>query len=361
MKTHKKSLWKKLIVLPLSLIVLAAVALLDPNIQNIDSAMQQVAPWWIAGAFCCMLIYYFMDVMMYHIAIRLMKHPQKLYESILTTMLGFFYSALTPFQSGGQPMQVLQMRRRGIPVGVATSVLMGKFLAWQIAVTILGTLGLIFEGSNAFGDTIASMIMLVVGYVVNTACVVLALLVLLKSSWILNVGNKILALLKRVKLIKREDRYEQICATWQRTINDYKEAVHFAMQHKVQMLMILLVSMTEAVAYMAVTYFIYRGFGFSEASFVHVILLQGLLFMAVSFIPLPGASIASEGGFYLVFDHLFSAASRFPAMLIWRVCTYYLNIILGLVAVVIDSMRTSKRVIPALEEEVENVSGETLE
>lgn len=361
MKTHKKSLWKKLLVLPLSLIVLVAVALLDPSIKNIESAMQQISPWWIAGAFFCMLIYYFMDAMMYHIAIRLMKYPQKLYEGILTTMLGFFYSALTPFQSGGQPMQVLQMRRRGIPVGVATSVLMVKFLAWQIAVTILGTLGLIFEGSNAFGDTIASMIMLVVGYVVNAACVVLALLVLLKSSWVLHVGNLILALLKRIRLIKKEERYASMCATWERTIRDYDQAIHFALQHKVQMSMILLISLVEAVAYMAVTYFIYRGFGFNEAHFVHVILLQGLLFMAVSFIPLPGASIASEGGFYLVFDHLFSAASRFPAMLLWRVCTYYLSIILGLAAVVTDSLRSGKKVIPALEEEVENVSGETLE
>lgn len=186
-------------------------------------------------------------------------------------------------------------------------------------------------------------------------------MVLFKASWILNIGNKILAFLHRIKLIKKETRYQQICGTWERTISDYGNAVKFAMQHKVQMLLVLLVSLVEAIAYMAVTYFIYRGFGFSSANVVYVILLQGLLFMAVSFIPLPGASIASEGGFYLVFDQLFSAASRFPAMLLWRVCTYYLNIILGLVAVIIDSLRTSKRVISVAEGEVEHVSGKVLE
>lgn len=361
MNNRKKSLWKKLLVLPLSLAVLVGVALLDPDIKNIESALRQVSPLWIAGAFCCALIYYLMDALMYHVAIRLMKYPQKIYESILTTMLGFFYSALTPFQSGGQPMQVLQMRRRGIPVGVATSALMVKFLAWQLSVTILGTLGLVFVGANAFGDRVSTLIMLIIGYTVNAACVVLAFLVLLKASWILSVGNRILAFLHRIKLIKKQERYEQVCNTWSRTINDYKDAVRFALQHKAQMLLVLFISLVEALAYMSTTYFIYRGFGFDTANMLYVILLQSLLFVAVSFIPLPGASIASEGGFYLVFDQLFSAASRFPAMLLWRVCTYYLNIILGLVAVVVDSLRASKRVLPEANAEGNYVSGETLE
>ena len=41
----------------------------------------------------------------------------------LFSFVGFFYSAITPSASGGQPMQVLYMRRDGIPAGVSTVVL----------------------------------------------------------------------------------------------------------------------------------------------------------------------------------------------------------------------------------------------
>ena len=61
-----------------------------------------------------------------------------------------------------------------------------------------------------------------------------------------------------------------------------------------------------------------------------------------AFVPLPGASIATEGGFYALFTVYFGD-SRLAAMLIWRFLTYYLTIVLGLAAVLIDGFRAEKR------------------
>ena len=51
--------------------------------------------------------------------------------------------------------------------------------------------------------------------------------------------------------------------------------------------------------------------------------------------PMPGASGASEGTFYLAFSPLFGDYLT-TAMLIWRLASYYLTIVLGYIAVVAE-------------------------
>ena len=98
----------------------------------------------------------------------------------------------------------------------------------------------------------------------------------------------------------------------------------------------------EVIGYLSVTYCVYRGLGFSAVPYPEMTLLQAMLSIGVAFVPLPGASVATEGGFYALFTTYFGD-SRLIAMLIWRFLTYYLTILLGLLAVVIDGFRADRR------------------
>ena len=334
---------KKILIVLFSFGVLGVVALLDPNVQNIGEALASVTPGWIVAAAGCGLGYYLMDSLMFYVSMGLMQHPMSMGQSIITTMVGMFYNALTPFQSGGQPMQVLQLRRQGVPVGLASGAMMVKFLGWHISVTFLGTAGLIRFGFAPFQGNVGGVIMLVVGYGIHVGAMLLAIAVMLRPVWIFHAGQRAVNGVHKLGFLRREGRLEAAQQTWERVFNDYRVATDVVLKHPLGMVKILAVGFLDALCYMAVTYCVYRAFGFQEFSAVYVILLQSLLFVAVSFIPLPGASVASEGGFYLVFSKLFTAATRFPAMLLWRVCTYYMNLILGLVAVIVDAFQKGKQ------------------
>ena len=67
--------------------------------------------------------------------------------------------------------------------------------------------------------------------------------------------------------------------------------------------------------------------------------MQAFLFLTVSFVPLPGAAGASEGGFYLFFALIFPGTIMPLAMLLWRFATYYANILFGSFFVMYDGMR----------------------
>lgn len=68
-------------------------------------------------------MYYLCDALKYRLITRAFGCAQPLVDSIDVSMIGFFYSAVTPAAAGGQPFQVLHMHRRGIPTGTATSVI----------------------------------------------------------------------------------------------------------------------------------------------------------------------------------------------------------------------------------------------
>lgn len=339
----KKGLWKKILLVLLPIAVMVVMALFDPNVADIGEVIDQMDPLWLLAALGSILLYYFCDTMMYKLACRYLGAPQTLWDSTITTMLGFFYSALTPFSTGGQPMQVLQMRRRGIKVGMSTCVLMVKFLCWQLAVTIFGILGFVFIPREAIADSPAMMVMYAVGFTFYLFTVVLALLVLFRPDWVYRVGKRILGFLARWRILKHSATIQRVNETWARTISDFERAITFAFRNVWGMLLIFFVCVVSVIAYMGVTYFIYRGLGFSGQSFWYVVMLQGLLHIAVSFVPLPGASIASEGGFYLVFSTLLSPAARFPAVVLWRLIAYYSALVLGVIFVIIDGLRNPRK------------------
>jgi uncharacterized membrane protein YbhN (UPF0104 family) len=71
--------------------------------------------------------------------------------------------------------------------------------------------------------------------------------------------------------------------------------------------------------------------------------MQSFLSLAVSFFPLPGASGASEGGFYLFFSAYFTKVPVFIPMLIWRFISYYSILIVGALQVVVEEMLKMRR------------------
>ena len=78
-----------------------------------------------------------------------------------------------------------------------------------------------------------------------------------------------------------------------------------------------------------IPYLIYRSFNFKGADVFDMLGAQSFVNMVSAFIPLPGASGGAEGSFYLFFGTFFGNLIM-PALFIWRIGTYYLNIVGGI-------------------------------
>lgn len=333
---------KQILLVLLTVAILAAFAVFDKDVHDIDDVLNRMSPAWLLGALGVMCVYLLGDTAVYALSARALKVRRPFGESLLTTMLGVFYSAVTPLSSGGQPFQVMQMARHGIRPGTATAIMMLKFLAWHIAVTLYAFVGFLLFGRVAVATGAYMTVMFCIGFSLHVACAVLGILLTVRPFWVDRAGVAVIGWIGKNFLRRSEERRMAMLTAWARFVGDYSEAAHFAAKHKKQMLGILLCAAIEVTAYYSLTFFVYRGLGFQEPCFAEMLFLNAILMVSVAFTPLPGASGASEGAFYILFNRYFGTA-RLAAMLIWRVLTYYFSILTGLIAVLIDGFRTKHK------------------
>ena len=99
---------------------------------------------------------------------------------------------------------------------------------------------------------------------------------------------------------------------------------------------VVLLTVLQLTCYFVVPYCLYRSFGLYGVSVVRLIAATTFVYFASMFVPVPGASGGAEGSFYLFFAPFFPSGAIAPAMLLWRLITYYGAIIVGCVFSAMD-------------------------
>lgn len=92
-------------------------------------------------------------------------------------------------------------------------------------------------------------------------------------------------------------------------------------------------TLVQLLLYYSVPYFVLLSLGVSGVSVVEVIVLHVMIVMIVSLFPIPGGSGGAEYSFKTLFaTYVASPTQLILGMLLWRILTYYLGMVLGIVA-----------------------------
>ena len=176
MKHDKKKQWLSIGLLTLGAAALAVFAAATLDAGDVRASLAALLPGWTAAIVGCMLLYYLCDALKYQLITRAFGCAQPLGDSIDTSMIGFFYSAVTPAAAGGQPFQVLHMHHRGIPTGTATSVICTTYCLWNVALVTLGIVGMCLCGGKLAAQSAAWIPVLALGLLVHAGLLTLVLL-----------------------------------------------------------------------------------------------------------------------------------------------------------------------------------------
>ena len=334
-----KSRKKRPIILILLLLGAAALvifAVIELDAEQVRACLDALRPGWAAMIVVCMLLYYLCDALKYRLVTRIFGCAQPFGDSLLTTMLGFFYSAVTPLASGGQPFQVVHMHHRGVSTSTATSVICMVYARWKAALVTLGILGFVLCSGILLELSTAWLPVLLLGLLIHLALLVLVVLSAAFPQVMTRFGATCITHVFGWRLLTSHhvDAAHWV-EKWADFVQEYHDAFACGFRRPRAMLAAFALALAQCAAYMSVAYCTYRGFGLSGAPYYTVMLTQVLLHVGASFFPMPGASGASEGGFILVYTQLFGSYLTM-GMLIWRLATYYLTILLGYIAVIAE-------------------------
>ena len=256
------------------------------------------------------------------------------------SIIGLFYSGVTPAASGGQPMQMYHLHKEGVPVSLSASGVLVKFVGFQSMLLLLAGL---FLGLNyAFvRETVGSSFFLIVlGFVINVLVVAAVMLLLISRRAVRALVRFALSVGEKMRLVKDRQAMEK---RFGKQVDGYLEAMSTVRDRPLDMLAMLALSALQVVSYSCIIWALYHAFGLSGAGAFQLVAIQLLLYQTVSFVPLPGASGAQEGLFFLFLHTVVPDSCRVGMLFAWRFFTFYLTMLVGGLTVVWDGVRSLRR------------------
>lgn len=335
---HKRAF--SLAVILMSVAAVVAIAFSNSELNSAWQALLGLRQGHLAGALACCLGYMAADGLGIFAFLRRQGYGIRLSTSIHLSLVGLYYANITPGASGGQPVQVYMMRRRGIPVGMGSSTLAMRCFANQLAVTLLA--GGLFLANRAFcaaqlGGVKGAVIL---GYIINFSVVPLILLATFCMDPLKRLGRRLVAWLGRCRWVKDP---QSLAQRVDGILAGYQASMRLALRHPAALGLQILISLAQMLALAGVTVCVYHAFGLMGTADAQLLTVALLLFVSASYTPLPGASGAQEGGFLLYYRGIFTGGAITVALLVWRFFTYYLFLLLGAADALIGMARKKRR------------------
>ncbi|MDF2632250.1 MAG: flippase-like protein [Caproiciproducens sp.] len=275
----------------------------------------------IAGAvFCWVLEGFVLHLLCVHL------YPRWSFgRSFSVGMIGLLYSALTPFSTGGQPMQIYSMSKMGMDTGKAGSIIAMKTLTYQV-VMVAYSLVLVAMKLHFFQTSVSNFsFVTIIGLISNSTFIALVALFMISEKTTDKLVTSTIWFFHKIKLCKHpEQRYEKIHSQ----LAIFHDATKLMGKSTRLYIVVMVITVFQITLNSLIPYFIYRSFNLNTASVVTMLAAQVFVAMVSAFVPLPGASGGAEVSFYGFFGMFFQAAIL-PAMLLWRIITYYANILFG--------------------------------
>lgn len=321
----KKVSYKWLMVtIILGLIIVIGFFFIGDFKENI-AVFKNIDLWWFALSGVCLLIFWLSESLTIFTTAKISGVKLSLWKSIETNMVGQFYNSVTPFASGGQPMQILRLYRLGIDVSKATAVLMSRFLIYQTTITILGVF-IMFVFFDKMNSLPSFSVLAVFGFLINSAVIFFLLIFSFSPLLTQKIFDLILFLVSPFKFGKKMKKSEE---QWIKKIGEFHTAMKNLGKAPFKLLIAFIFTSIQIFFYFSIPYCIYRMLEPALIPFSEIFSFQGILFLIISFVPVPGAGGAAEGGFYLFFKNFFSPSNIAGAVIIWRIMSYYMNIFVG--------------------------------
>ncbi len=328
---EKKLTNKKSAILNLSLIFIIFLGLFIymikvDGIENIINVLNSVDYRWVLAGLVCLLIHWTCESLNLHIPIKKIYHDQKFVNSIKVSMIGQLFNNITPFSSGGQPMQAYELNKTGKRVSDSLSAMAIKFIITQIAL-VVSTLVVVVIEFDFFKTLMQDYLWIaMLGFIVNIIAIIVMIVAGIKKEIIIYITNPIVKLLGKMHIIKEVERtIEKL----NKSIDNFGNQFVTMKSEKTMVIKMFIIAVIQSIAYYSITYMVYRAFRNHGISFLQIIPTQAFLLLIMTFIPTPGSGLGAEGGFYLLFNSIFQNGTINMSILFWRIYTFYLPIIAG--------------------------------
>ena len=193
MMKDKKKIIRNLILFNLLIVITFYIIFKDQNVTDILNLLMNVKIRYILIAVLCMCIYVICDSINLGRTLKTLSEESSFLKNIKYSLIGFFFSGITPAASGGQPMQVYYMHKENISVANSTLALLINLSSMQIVTISIALISVIFN-HQYLNTTLVWFFIL--GIALNASALTLLLLAIFSKNALQKMVNFIVKIMK---------------------------------------------------------------------------------------------------------------------------------------------------------------------
>lgn len=321
------------ILLGITFIVLYFV--LKDDFGNIVRQLFQMNPIWLIVALLCYVLYIVFKSLAFYITVKKEKDDITFKRSIIHNTVIQFFNGVTPFSTGGQPMEVYMLKQQGVRYSKGVNIILQTFIFYQTALVLYGVIAVGLNYIFGIFDKVPFLRRLILlGFLINALVVVVLFIIAFTKRFNQFLLDKGIRLLAKFKIVKNK---EEALEKMRNRLEVFHECATHLKEHKILFV--------EGVFYhfLSLTFFymipLFLCFSMNDYTSLNVltaIVSSAYVLIIGSFVPIPGASGGIEYGFLAFFGNFISGSNLSAMLLVWRFITYYLGMILGAILFSID-------------------------
>lgn len=312
-------------IIGISLIVILTVitfyiVLGSSDVEALPELIHILNPYYLLMAIGCMVLYMITNGIILYIISKEITDNVSLKRAFYLAFIGQYYSAITPFAGGGQPMQIMILKNKyHVSIAKGTTVTVKKFVLYQVVISLLSMIAVFYNFDLMMTQYSKPMIILIfVGLVCHMLITLGIIMLAYTDVHIKKILSILLRLAHKVKLF-RKTTIDKVNTH----LDEYVKNIHDIKKNKTTMVGLFFITLIQIILFFSVTYFVYRALGQNGAKIFDLIFVQVMVYMVSSVVPTPGNVGASEGSFYVILQPFFPTNLIFYAIAIWRVITFY--------------------------------------
>lgn len=295
---------------------------------------------FIAASVVCVVAFILSESVIIHYLMGCLGVRTQFSHCCLYSFIGFFYCCITPSASGGQPMQVVYMRKDRIPVAVSTVVLAIITILYKMVLVLIGTAVMVIRPAAVMPYLEPAEGIIWLGLVLNVICIAALLVLVFWPNLVRRLARWSMALIGKIRPFKNPEKQT---ARVEHILSQYTGTSEFFRNHIPVVLNVFIITMVQRIILFFVTWLTYKAFSLSGHSMPAVVTLQAMISVAADMMPLPGGMGISETLFLDIFRPVFGEALVLPGMVISRGISYYTQLLISAVMTVIATFIIKER------------------
>lgn len=313
-----------------------AFLLKDIGFRGLIMALRQADGRYLLVGLGMMIIFFACEGEAIRAVTGSLGHPITLRRGFVYACVDFYFSAITPSATGGQPVCLYYMSKDKIPVSVSGLAMLLQTVVYKVVLLVLGIWVLIDKWHWFAKGHWSVKLLFAAGFLINVIVIAICLLAMFSRRAIRKMALWVIRLAAKIRLIKKPDEVTQKVL---RTLEEYAQGAIYIRSHVLLVIRVFLVTFVQRIAMFSIAYWVYLAMGLMKYDLFDMIALQTLIAMAIDSLPLPGGMGATEGVFSMLYKTVYEGKALVPALILTRGINYYCGLIISSICVIVNQSR----------------------